>query len=399
MPTDVRERQRDDRERMHLLALNMKREVGPARAAAKLFRMYGRHGQRSLFANATCIDPTAPPKWPRMPPDVPQNEPTQEDLAMAGAEMERMREADVGLTTWLDPEYPVNLRHILYPPPVLYRRGDLKDEDWLAVAVVGSRRASADYVDFAFHLGATLAEAGITVVSGLAQGIDGAAHEGALSAGGRTLAVLATGADIVYPKNHGPLAEEVAQNGALLTYYPMGTPPRPHHFPARNWVIAGLALVTVVVQCGPKSGALITAHYAAAQGRDVMAVPGHVGSDLSRGANELLRDGAGVVIRPQDVVDALKREIDHLGRSVEVPAFGAPPPHVPERLEQIHPQSDLHRRVLEELAQQTLSVDELAQRLNERADVVQGTLVRLELRGDVIALGGGRFVRSSRTLD
>lgn len=371
-----------DHDRLRLLALNMDREIGPHAAAATLYRMYGRR-HVSLFTRATQVDPSQPPTWPRLPAGVDERTLSEVQYDKAKMELRGAEKEGVDVTTWLDEDYPLNLRHIVCPPPVLYRKGTLTRGDWLAVAIVGSRRATPDYLDFTARLGFELAKAGITVVSGLARGIDRAAHEGALEANGRTIAVLGTGVDVCYPRSHAHLASRIAERGALLTYYPLGTPPFPYHFPARNWVISGLALVTVVVQCAQRSGALITAHYAAAQGRDVMAVPGDVNIPMSQGPNALLRDGAGVVNRPKDVIDSLEHDLSIFGISLSRPkAEGTR-----------SKEKTLADRINDALGEEILEVDEIAKRLGESVDAVQRTLVRLELEGELVNLPGGRFRR------
>ncbi len=368
-------------DRLRLVALNLDRAIGPQAAASRLYRMYGRK-ETSLFARATRVDPARPPEWPKMPPGAMQYALGQEQILKARQEIERAREHGIEITTWLDEEYPISLRHIVSPPPVLYRRGRLQKGDSMAVAVVGSRRATPDYLDFTHRLGYELAKAGITVVSGLARGVDRAAHEGALAANGRTIAVLGTGADRCYPQSHTSLAKSIAKHGALITYYPLGTPPLPHHFPARNWVIAGMALITVVVQCGLRSGALITAHYAAAQGREVMAVPGDVTIPMSQGPNALLRDGAAVVCRPADVIELLKHDLNLFALSFNEDARE-------RRNDSLSPEE----RVKEVLGEEILEVDVIAQRLDESIEIVQRLLVQMELSGELVNLGAGRFRR------
>lgn len=369
----------DEAEKLRLVALNLDKAVGPLAAAASLHRLYG-GGRGSLFARATGVDSRTPPSWPAFGAQQGAPEPSAQALEAARREWEAVKRCGGDIVTWLDDAYPANLRTILSPPPVLYYRGSLSARDWLAVAVVGTRRATGDYSEFAATLGYELAKAGVTVVSGLARGIDRAAHEGALAAKGRTLAVLGTGVDVTYPKSHARLARAITESGALLSYYPLGTPPLPHHFPSRNWVIAGLSLITVVVQCGRKSGALITARYAAAQGRDVMAVPGPVGSSLSQGPNELLRDGAGVVLSAEDVLQALRHELRFSG--VDFDQERLP-------LAQDAPQT-LADRIKSVLSEEIIEVGVLAQRLGEPVEKVQRELVLLEIAGEVASEPGGQ---------
>lgn len=190
-------------------------------------------------------------------------------------------------------------------PPVLWVRGSVTPDDEVAVAIVGSRRATAYGLETARALAGDLASRGVTIVSGLARGIDSAAHRAALDAGGRTIAVLGCGIDVVYPPENAPLAEAIAESGALVSQFSPGTPPMPWHFPLRNRTLAGLALGVVVVEAGERSGALITARLAAELGREVLAVPGRITSELSRGPNGLIGDGARLVASWSDIVQEL----------------------------------------------------------------------------------------------
>jgi DNA processing protein len=203
-----------------------------------------------------------------------------------------------------DPRYPALLGAIPAPPR-LFVRGALGDEDSLAVAIVGSRRPSPYGLAVAEQLASDLAARGVTIVSGLARGIDTAAHRGALAAGGRTLAVLGGGLDVVYPPENGPLGREIESRGALVSQFAPGVPALAGHFPARNRTLAGLALGVVVVEAAEKSGALITAGFAGDLGRETFAVPGRITSPTSAGANRLIQDGAKLVTCWQDIVSEL----------------------------------------------------------------------------------------------
>jgi DNA processing protein len=217
-----------------------------------------------------------------------------------------------------DESYPALLRE-MGSPPSLHVRGSLEPSDALAVAIVGSRRATPYGMQVAEALAADLAARGVTIVSGLARGIDAAAHRGALSGGGRTVAVLGSGIDIIYPPENRDLARSIAERGAIVSQFPHGTRPLAYNFPTRNRTIAGLALGVVVVEASERSGALITAGLAADLGREVFAVPGRVGSDLSRGPHGLLRDGAILVRDWADIVQELP---DPWRRAVRAPAAG-----------------------------------------------------------------------------
>ncbi len=206
------------------------------------------------------------------------------------------------------PDYPPLLGEVEGAPPILLVRGDAAVASRPAVAIVGARNSSAGAVKLAREFAAALAEAGLAVVSGLARGIDGAAHRGALSAGaggGGTVGVIASGIDVSYPPEHADLQEEVAANGLLVTEHPPGTEPLARHFPARNRIIAGLAAGTLVVEAAPKSGSLITARLAGEAGREVMAIPGSPLDSRAHGGNQLIRDGAVLVQSPEDVIELL----------------------------------------------------------------------------------------------
>src|SRR5207244_733709 len=216
-----------------------------------------------------------------------------------------------------DPRYPALLATIA-SPPTLWVRGELRDTDALAIAIVGSRRSTPYGVEVAENLASELAARDVTIVSGLARGIDAAAHRGALAAGGRTVAVLGSGVDIIYPPENRALAAEVERSGALVSQFPLGTLPLPHHFPARNRTLAALALGVVVVEAAERSGALITAGFAGDLGREVFAVPGRLTSAASQGANGLIQDGVKLVLGWADVVSELPDEWRRLVRGAAI---------------------------------------------------------------------------------
>jgi DNA processing protein len=213
---------------------------------------------------------------------------------------------DIVALPWHDAAYPALLREICDPPIVLWCRGESGCLARPAVAVVGSRRATPAGLSIARALGRGLAEAGLLVVSGLARGVDGAAHEGALEAGGPTAAVLGCGADVLYPPEHGRLAQRIRESGLITTEFPPGMPPLPHHFPLRNRIISGLCRAVVVIEASHRSGSLITARSALEQGRDVLAVPGNVASGRSSGCHALIKDGAALVETVEDVLNELR---------------------------------------------------------------------------------------------
>lgn len=209
------------------------------------------------------------------------------------------------ILTFEDEAYPRRLKNIYDPPPLLYMRGEIKKEDDLAIAIVGSRKTSPYGRGITEKIGQELVRYGITIVSGMARGIDSVAHQSAISGGGRTIAVLGCGVDVVYPPENRPLFEQIIDHGAVLSEFPMGSRPEGSHFPKRNRIISGLSLGVVVVQAGQKSGSLITANCALEQGREVFAVPGNVGINGSSGTNRLIKDGAKLVASSDDILEEI----------------------------------------------------------------------------------------------
>lgn len=289
--------------------------------------------------------------------------------------------------------YPALLREIPDPPTVLSFWGQLAPQDEVAVAVVGSRRATPYGLRVAEGLGASLAEAGITVVSGMARGVDSAAHRGALEAGGRTLAILGSALDRIYPRENEALAEAIAGSGAVISEFPLGTPPEAGHFPRRNRVVSGLCQAVVVVEGEAGSGSLITARLALDQDREVGAVPGPVHSETSVGPHCLLREGAFLVQRVEDVLEALpepaRRKLEGRREADEEATGGA------EEGAGIQPGlGSAERAVLDLLEpEEGRSVDFLLSRCPRSAGEVLEALFYLELQGLVDALPGGLFLR------
>jgi DNA processing protein len=293
----------------------------------------------------------------------------------AARELVRLAELGATLRTWDDPAYPASLRTIAEPPLVLAVAGTLPADE-PAVAIVGARRASGYGRRVAEELASGLASVGLAVVSGLATGIDAAAHRAALAAGGRTVGVLATGLDRVYPPWHAGLARQVAAHGAMMTEFPCGTPPLPFHFPRRNRLISGLALGTVVVEATPDSGSLITARCALEQGREVFAVPGPIGASLHEGTNRLIQQGAKLVRNVEDVLDEIA-------------------PQLRARLAAVRPLVPVLTRteasVLEAVRPGDTHVDEVIRRTALGPGIALETLLALELRGVVEQQPGMRF--------
>ena len=291
------------------------------------------------------------------------------------ATLERMGATGIRAVTRDDPDYPALLAEIAAPPPLLYVRGSLLPEDRTAVALVGTRRMTSYGREMARQLAAGLATAGVTVVSGLALGIDGAAHAASVDAGGRTLAVKGCGVNVPYPASHRNLSERIAESGALLAEYPPDRKPDAANFPARNRIISGLSLGTIVVEAPERSGALITVSFAADQGREVFVVPGNANAPMSAGGNALLRDGARPVRSAEDVLEDLG-----LGdRAVATPSQAALP----------MPEED--RRVVALLTRQPQHVDELAAALSEPVHALATRLMMLELAGVVRNTGAQHY--------
>lgn len=222
--------------------------------------------------------------------------------------LDRARRLGIRVTAYTDPDYPALLKEIADPPPVLFIKGSLEPADRVSVAIVGTRKSSPAGLGLAEEFGRELAASGVTVVSGLALGVDGAAHRGALEAdGGRTIAVLGSGVDVIYPRSHEALSERIASGrGAVISEFEPGTPPDRHHFPRRNRIVSGLSLATVVVEAPERSGSLITARLAMEQGREVLAVPYPARSPGGSGSNRLIREGAHLVERLDDVLSVIE---------------------------------------------------------------------------------------------
>lgn len=278
---------------------------------------------------------------------------------------------------WTDARYPVSLAAITDPPPVLWVRGDVSTLLGVTVAVVGSRAATPYALEVAAWLGNELAARGVTVVSGLARGVDSAAHRGAVTAG-CTVAVLGSGADVVYPAEHDRLARSILVRGAIISELPPGTPPRPGQFPLRNRIISGLSRAVVVVEAGERSGSLITARCGLEQGREVMAVPGSVLGGRHRGSHALLKDGAKVVENVNDILEEIAVPLDGTAEQSLSP----------------EPSDDPTVRCMS--AGEPYDVDELAERSGIHGAALLARLLELELRGVVGRTDGGRFVRLVR---
>jgi DNA processing protein len=289
---------------------------------------------------------------------------------------DRLVSQGISVLTWEDNAYPPRLKEIDQPPPVLYVRGELMDEDSWAVAIVGTRRVSAYGRQVTEELAAFLAQNGVTVVSGLARGVDAIAHQAALNAGGRTLAVLGSGVDRIYPPENRQLAEKMMQSGAVISDYAPGTPPESSNFPPRNRIISGLSMAVVVVEAGETSGALITAQFAVDQGREVFAVPGNILAPQSKGTNRLIQQGARPLLAAQDILDVL-----NLTRVNEQRAT-----------RKVLPSDSVEVQLMDILTHEPLHVDEIRNRTGLSIHKVSATLVMMELKGLVRQVGGMNYV-------
>ncbi len=303
-------------------------------------------------------------------------------------EIEAIQKHDVQLITYTDLCYPEHLKTIYDPPPILYVKGRLLQQHEIIVAVVGSRKASTYGRTVAKNLCQEFALKGVTVVSGMARGIDSAAHRGALSGGGRTIAVLGCGVNVIYPPENRQLYHEIIGNGAIISEFPMNAKPDRQNFPARNRVISGMSLGTVVVEAGKRSGALITADSALEQGRDVFAVPGNISSASSKGTNRLIKQGASLIEHADDVLNALPLEISReIGKiqQAELPLSAPQAPLPPLTEEETH--------ILTFLQTHPLHIDEITTRSQLHSGKVSALLMMLEMKNVVQQLSGKMFLR------
>lgn len=346
--------------------------VGPAR-----FRTLVSHCGSPKAAMESSIDTLT--SLPRM------DEKTALSIGKGGDErwveeqLRAIRNHGVRLVTFIDEEYPTRLEAIYDPPPFLFVRGALSPDDELSVAVVGSREATPYGRLIAQRLSRELAERGVTVVSGMARGIDAMGHRGALEVGGRTLAILGCGVDVTYPPENRGLKDRILERGAVLSEFPMGTKPEAPNFPRRNRIISGISLGVIVVEAGQRSGALITAAYALEQGREVFAIPGNIDAQKSQGTNRLIQHGAKLVQSVDDVLEELRG----MARFKE--------PEVADLPQDLHEEE---REVYQHLSLQPTHVDQISQRTGFDASRVLSILLSLELRGVIRQLSGKLFVRA-----
>lgn len=296
------------------------------------------------------------------------------------AEIERK---GIGVICDSDPAYPSSLKSIATPPPILYYRGSLDCFDRKAVAIVGTRLMTSYGKMMAAEIAKTLAENGIVVVSGLARGIDSVAHATTIANGGETIAVLGSGVDVIYPAEHRNLAASICRQGMILSDYAPGTQPERQNFPPRNRIIAGLALCTVVIEAGERSGSLITARFAAEQGREVFVVPGNLRAPQSIGANRLIRDGA----RPLLSVDDILNFIDSTHAASVSNTF------LP-KAQQINYEEPLEQQIIDLIRNEPLHVDEIARLLKLPSGTLAAKLTLLELKGFVDQIGPNLYQKN-----
>jgi DNA processing protein len=358
------------------IVLNMLDEVGPVRVR-RLLDVFGAPEKILEASRAELM------RVDGVGPEVSRSITEWRKQADLDAELSRIEKAGVCVVTREEAEYPKHLREMYDPPLVLYVKGTLNERDAFSIALVGSRRTSLYGQEMARKLSYQLARLGVTVVSGLARGIDTQAHKGALQAKGRTVAVIGCGIDVVYPAENKKLAEEIVEKGgAVVTEFPFGVQPDRQTFPMRNRIISGWSLGVVVVEANLKSGSLITAGFAAEQGRQVFAVPGRADSPLSKGANKLIKDGAKLT---EDVEDILA-EFEWL----------LPKPKDEKTATAAIQLSENETNVLETIGDEEMVMDEIVQRANLTSACVSATLLALEMKRLVRQLPGKVFAK--RTL-
>lgn len=292
------------------------------------------------------------------------------------AEMEKLERYKVKVLIWRDEAYPSRLKQIYDHPPVLYVRGSLAPEDEWSLAVVGTRRPTYYGREVTEQLVGGLARNRITIISGLAKGIDATAHRAALDAGGRTIAIFGCGLDIVYPSDHVKLAREIMEQGALVSEFPLGVRPKAENFPRRNRIMSGLSLGVLVVEAGEKSGALITVRWALEQNREVFAVPGSVLSPQSKGTNRLIQEGAKLVRDPQDILEELN--LTMAVQQLEMKEF--------------LPATEAESLIMKYLSSEPTHIDEVGRYSGLPIATVSSTLAMMELKGTVKQVGGMNYI-------
>jgi len=351
------------------VAFNRIRRLGPIR----LRQIEARFGDLSLAWKASQSDLTSVGLDKSIVREIVSSRPEIDP----DSETEALETAGIDVICLRSPEYPARLAEIYDPPPVLYIRGKLEPGDERSVAVVGTRASSGYGLEMATRLAGGLAANGVTVVSGLAVGIDAAAHRASLDAGGRTIAGVGSGLDQVYPAKHADLARKIAESGAVISEYPPGVRPHARNFPRRNRILSGLTLGTLVVEAGFRSGALLTVTHALEQNREVFAVPGSTLSERSKGTNWLIQQGAKLVLDVEDILEELN--IAGLGAQL---GLSAPTPDP----------GTVESELLNMLCTEPVHMDEITRRSGEPSSVVSATLTMLELGGLVRQSGSMLYV-------
>lgn len=363
------------------LSLSMTPGLG-SRLIGKLLRQFGspeRVFRASLTELEACQLPAAPA----------QAIASRNAYKEAEAELDRVRKLGCSLVNWSDPEYPQRLLEIYDPPPLLYVRGDVTVLNRYSISMVGTRRPTPYGNQMAERLGRDLAERGLTVVSGMARGIDSSSHQGAVKASqGATVGVLGTGVDVMYPKENKKLFAEVEKRGALISEFPLGSHPAPENFPVRNRVVAGMSLGVVVVQGAQYSGSLITARLGMEFGREVYGVPGNVTVDVSFAPNQLIKQGAKLVTSWEDVVEELPTEI-------RAELFPVDATTVEERTSLfVKALSPVEKKIFALLAEdESIHVDELVEKSELSSSEVLAALCEMEMKGMVRQMPGKQFIK------
>ena len=298
------------------------------------------------------------------------------------AELETLERSGVRALTWHDADYPPRLKQIYDLPPLLYVKGELLPDDERSIAVVGTRKPSPYGVQVAEKMVRDIADAGVAVVSGLARGVDGIAHNAALNAGARTIAVLGSGVDVIYPREHQRLAARIAENGALVSEHPLGTRPDARNFPRRNRIMSGMTLGTLVIEAPENSGALITAKQALDENREVFAVPGNIFSPSSAGVNRLIRESAAkLVTNCAEVLEELN--LTAVSRQIQMAA--------------LFPEDETEAELLRYITYDPVHIDDVCRSSGKETAHVSSTLAMMELKGLVKQVGGMNYIRLRET--
>lgn len=298
------------------------------------------------------------------------------------AELEALERSGVRALTWHDADYPPRLKQIYDLPPLLYVKGELLPDDERSIAVVGTRKPSPYGVQVAEKMVRDIADAGVAVVSGLARGVDGIAHNAALNAGARTIAVLGSGVDVIYPREHQRLAARIAENGALVSEHPLGTRPDARNFPRRNRIMSGMTLGTLVIEAPENSGALITARQALEENREVFAVPGNIFSPSSKGVNRLIRESAAkLVTNCAEVLEELN--LTAVSRQIQMAA--------------LFPEDETEAELLRYITYDPVHIDDVCRSSGKETAHVSSALAMMELKGLVKQVGGMNYIRLRET--